>query len=52
MSKKSLPSLKAISSTIENMKLPYDYKKTAAILDKSSKITQSRLAAIRKSKGV
>lgn len=51
MSKKPFPTLKAISSAIEKMKLPYDYKKTAATLDKASKKTQSRLAAIRKAKG-
>lgn len=50
MSKKPLPILKVISSAIENMKLPYDYKKTASILDKASKKTQSRLTAVRKAK--
>ncbi len=51
MPKKPFPTLKALSSAIENIKLPYDYKKTAATLDTAAKKTQSRLAAFRKSKG-
>jgi len=40
--------LKAINKAIAGMKGPYDYRKTAAILEKASIQTQSSLAALRK----
>ncbi|NLB53023.1 MAG: hypothetical protein GX808_08815 [Syntrophomonadaceae bacterium] len=50
MPKRPFPSLNHISSAINKIKLPYDYKKTGATLNTASNKTQARLAAFKKVK--